>query len=374
MPTPTVAPFCMLDPLETPGATFHLLDLQSGFIVLRDGRPGTPAPPESKEEAEALLADIEDWQPPLFKFEQPGGAPGGLYDLAGASYTWRVTDTGFTAVTPGETEDGIAVLRPDLSKAIQPSGSGELELARRRQLIRRENGYIPRCPFRGSDIFAHARPGRRPENPNGCGADNGMGSFVPNFNWGHCCDAHDNCYDDCSRSFQGCNNDFLGCMYDQCQADVRWWNWWLFPGCIATANFYWASVSGPFGIDAFYDICLLPNNEVECRTVRGNDSANCGGCDWKYPYKTHCYSGACVCDNHRCGNTCLNLRNNPRNCGACGNVCDNGICYQGRCHKPSAEPNACVPGEAFYNGMFLNGDSNRLVSRPRLVLVRPDAV
>ncbi|KAK4128713.1 hypothetical protein N657DRAFT_696066 [Parathielavia appendiculata] len=218
MPTPTVGSFCMLGPLELQGQRL---------------------------------------QPALFKFEQPKGAPEGLYDLvieddtgrhyvswgvdgavsfmdqsslstttifsvncrgyltirsAGASYTWRVTHTGFTAVTPGETEDGIAVLRPSLSKPIEATGSGEPELARMRRLIR--------------PVFAQPRPGRQPENPNGCGSNNGMGGFMPDFNWGHCCDLHDNCYHDCSESFQICNNDFLGCMYNQCRADVTWWNWW----------------------------------------------------------------------------------------------------------------------------------------------------
>ncbi|KAL2131574.1 hypothetical protein VTI74DRAFT_4871 [Chaetomium olivicolor] len=68
-------------PTEAPDATFNLLDLQSGFIVLRDGRPGTPAPPTSEAEAEALLANIDNWHPPLFKFEQPAGAPEGVFDL-----------------------------------------------------------------------------------------------------------------------------------------------------------------------------------------------------------------------------------------------------------------------------------------------------
>jgi hypothetical protein len=103
-------------------------------------------------------------------------------------------------------------------------------------------------------------------------------------------------------------------------------------------------------------MCLLANNEVECRVVWGNDSANCGGCDWKCPYKTHCSSGGCVCDDHRCGNTCLNLRNNPRNCGACGNVCASGFCYQGRCYESPEEPAVCITGEAFRNGRFLNGN------------------
>ncbi len=250
----------------------NLLDLKSGFIVSRDNRPGTPAPPQSEEEAEELLANIENWQPPLFKFEQPAGAPDGFYDMVleddtgkhyvswgldgtvsfvdqssastttiftvncrglltirkgGASYTWRADDTGFTTVTPGEAEDGIAVLRPDLSKHLDAAGSSEPEIAHVRRLIRREDGWMPRCPLRGSNVFAIPRPNRRGENPNGCGSNNGMGSFVPNLNWGHCCNDHDNCYDDCGQSFQGCNNGFLGCMYSQCAADVKWWNFWV---------------------------------------------------------------------------------------------------------------------------------------------------
>ncbi len=147
----------------------------------------------------------------------------------------------------------------------------------------------------------------------------------------------------------------------------------MFPGCIATANFYWVFVSSPLGVDAFYtankercvcpcpdparqEICLVSNYEVECRVVKGNDNSNCGGCDWNCGYKTHCSSGGCVCDDQKCGNTCVNLSNNPNNCGACGNLCTSGFCYQGRCYDPPEEPDVCIPGEGFRNGRFLNGN------------------
>ncbi|KAJ4297233.1 hypothetical protein N0V88_004151 [Collariella sp. IMI 366227] len=399
VPNPTVEPFCMLKPDEHPDATFNLLDLQSGFIVSRDGRPGTPAPPTSEEEAEALLANMDNWSAPLFKFEKPAGGPEGMYDLVledlrgkhyvswgsdgtvtfvdqssasttlftvncrgqltvrkgGASYTWQVADNGFTEVVPGENEISITVLRSDMAKAKEVSGSSESEMQRVRRLIRRENGWMPRCPNRGSNIFAFPRPNRRNENPNGCGSNNGMGSVVPDFNWGHCCNKHDNCFDDCGKSFSTCNNQFLGCMYDQCGADVKWWNFWMYPGCIATANFYWTIVSSPLGVDAFYTA-----NKERCSlsaAISGpTTTTTAGGATGGARAKTHCSSGGCVCDEHRCGNTCLNMNNHPRNCGRCGNVCASGFCYKGKCYDPPAEPEFCLPGETFTNGQFPNGN------------------
>ncbi|KAL2131573.1 hypothetical protein VTI74DRAFT_4870 [Chaetomium olivicolor] len=66
------------------------------------------------------------------------------------------------------------------------------------------------------------------------------------------------------------------------------------------------------------------------------------------------------------------MNNHPRNCGRCGNVCPSGICYRGRCYEPSAEPDVCIPGEAFRNGRFLNGSSDGWRADPNPSTKQPD--
>ncbi|KAK3314415.1 hypothetical protein B0H66DRAFT_595135 [Apodospora peruviana] len=414
-PNPTGTPVCVANPAATPDATFHLIDINRGFIVNRGDRPGNPENPTSEEEANALLDTIDSWAPSLYTWEHPTGAPEGLYDIvlnddtgkhylsvtsdgevvfaseSSASTTvfsagcnghvtihrnniqsgWVANDEGFTTVIPYTTDDRIIVLPPDLRT---PAVLSEPEKRSLRQSFRRELGYMPRCPLRGPDIFAVPNPFRRAENPNGCGSGD-TGGLVPDLNWGHCCDAHDNCFDNCDKTFQGCNNEFLGCMHAQCRADIKWWNFWMYPGCVAVANFYWLFVSSPAGVVAFYDansdrcacpcknpsvevFCPKPGtaHEVECRNVRQSDNNNCGGCGWTCPYKTRCSRDACVCQDDRCGNVCLDLKTHPNNCGRCGNRCASGFCWQGMCYDPPENPEFCIPGQGLVNGNFPNGN------------------
>lgn len=39
----------------------------------------------------------------------------------------------------------------------------------------------------------------------------------------------------------------------------------------------------------------------------------------------------------RCGDECVNLQRDFRNCGACGNLCRSFICFKGECESSSAD-------------------------------------
>ncbi len=60
-----------------------------------------------------------------------------------------------------------------------------------------------------------------------------------------------------------------------------------------------------------------------CETSTKNDPANCGACGNACADGVICWNGACGCPNGftQCGNDCKNLDSDNDNCGACGSVC-----------------------------------------------------
>ncbi|KAK0664545.1 hypothetical protein QBC41DRAFT_380293 [Cercophora samala] len=397
---------CMLDPVQTPGAVFHLLDPLGSHIIDRDGYPGTPPAPETQEEALAILETIDEWQPPLFRFGRQVGSfhvlelvdSADTYEVAfslssdivfesspsnnpllfavdcrgrlletsaGTPRYWHTTSDGTRttlAIEGSENAElhGIVALRPDL-RSTRPVDTSGISL--RRSLQSREFALLPRCPY-GPDAIPVPKPGRRPESPNGCGAADAAVDLVPDFNWGECCNDHDNCFDNCDKSFWQCNTEFRTCMRDQCWKDatVRWHDVWKFPACADLAGFYFTAVSSPIGWMAFnsansdrcdcacdkptHALCPMPGDGpvyLACQNVNLNDPEQCGGCDFRCPEHTECTGtpNKCQCEQDQCGNVCLDLKSHPRNCGTCGNVCQSGYCYDGRCYEP--DPTTSLP-------------------------------
>lgn len=98
-----------------------------------------------------------------------------------------------------------------------------------------------------------------------------------------------------------------------------------------------------------------------------NDIKNCGSCGNTCNPNIHsgCYKGQCICKsdgNYACGSSkkccsknqtccgddCVDTNNNMNNCGACGNKCDPNIhsgCYKGRCICKSDGNYACGPSK-----------------------------
>ena len=172
-----------------------------------------------------------------FFFQQPAGAPAGVYDIVlarsppmyiaktpqgqvmlttsstGASYVRRNGVQMATTIFGLDCKGRISVTQGGQKFTWDVSGSSTTMTAgiassnktmlvapldkRSPQRLARRNkyteGYAPRCPNSPPNLVAKVFPGARGLNPNGCGPANGI-DFVPDFNFGKCCDAHDNWY------------------------------------------------------------------------------------------------------------------------------------------------------------------------------------
>ncbi|KXJ86795.1 hypothetical protein Micbo1qcDRAFT_167891 [Microdochium bolleyi] len=234
---------------------------------------------------------------------------------------------------------------------------------------------------------------------NGCGSG-ALRKYVPQLSFGHCCDMHDYCYDNCASGrvekctepycspgqFERCNSVFYDCMHETVCERIPWYHPIDRVNCEAAAVFYTGVVMTSLGGDAFKDatkqrcgaycrsgapFCGMGEDGAggscasttdnsncgecgqECDTGRGfacrgskcvctadvfNDSSNCGACGNKCPFGTKCSRGSCVCAADTCGNLCVNKQRHPRNCGSCGTVCATGICWDGVCKRPEDLP------------------------------------
>lgn len=85
--------------------------------------------------------------------------------------------------------------------------------------------------------------------PNGCGSKSS--AWVPELWYESCCDTHDMCYSDCSKSKSQCDDTFLTCMQDNCRKQLGGIGMGeTYESCIGTAGIYYAAVKGGGG-DAF---------------------------------------------------------------------------------------------------------------------------
>lgn len=138
----------------------------------------------------------------------------------GVHYTWTTTKNGAELVVTDETTAGTVVTLP--RDARTPISTSKTTSKRGRTYA--QSGGVPRCPNTPDDVIATLKSGARGNNPNGCGSKTDV---VPDWNFGRCCDGHDNCFDDCGKTFETCNEVFLNCMHGKCREllDSFWTSW-----------------------------------------------------------------------------------------------------------------------------------------------------
>ncbi|KAJ3484328.1 hypothetical protein NLG97_g7082 [Lecanicillium saksenae] len=151
-----------------------------------------------------------------------------------------------------------------------------------------------------------------PPTSNGCGPEGGVVlglDLIPDLWFGQCCNGHDLCYGTCDESFDSCNTDFHTCMKES---------------CVGQKLTGLKRLTCETGADMYY-------HYVDTKGRKPFDAANK-------------YSCVCECDDkskYVCNNKCVDLDNDPNNCGDCDFYCESGACEHGACTFDSCSGSVC---------------------------------
>jgi hypothetical protein len=87
-----------------------------------------------------------------------------------------------------------------------------------------------------------------------------------------------------------------------------------------------------------------------CETSLSTSNQNCGSCNFACPSNRTCSGGRCICTSNSncsssqtcCNGSCVDMRSDEANCGACGNVCATGsTCCSSDCKDLATDFDNC---------------------------------
>jgi hypothetical protein len=394
--------FSFQETVSGPDGFYDLVTTVDGILYYVALKPNDMGVYVSTSSTNGQQSDSSGFITSIFSFSCDGRIV--ISDESGIIYTWQVGEDGVnTQMIVGSPNVDAQIL---MTPSTMPTGYDPdyadygSTLTKRHprygaipNLQRRDSPYtdgsLPRVPASPAHLISRPRSGVRAMEYNGCGSGS-TSAWIPQLNFGTCCNMHDYCYDNCQSGqvelctsqycspgeWERCNSAFYDCMHSTACPQYSWfWHPIDRAECEAEAVFYAWVVSTYLGADAFKEansdrcgvLCQDGNGlchgscldytdndnencggcDVQCDTGHlfgcesgrcvctadiQNDSNNCGGCGNVCPYKTHCSGGSCVCDDDTCsGDLCVDLQSHPRNCGTCGNVCSTGYCFEGGC-------------------------------------------
>lgn len=97
----------------------------------------------------------------------------------------------------------------------------------------------------------------------------------------------------------------------------------------------------PDAADTASATCMHTRCDSLCVDLQ-NDARHCGACGNRCDGDEVCEEGGCVCNGELCNGTCVDLATNTRHCGACGNDCpEDAICQGGACSCESSSELVC---------------------------------
>ncbi|KAK0619974.1 hypothetical protein B0T14DRAFT_585915 [Immersiella caudata] len=241
----------------------------------------------------------------------------------------------------------------------------EMSLKTRARLVNADS-RAPQCRADPPGLVSKTKAGFKQNTGNFCDDLDDWWGISP-FSFDGSCAAQSLCYDQCEGfSFTGCNAIFGTAMQLSCLSEFdSWWEVIQAVACAAQAAYFTGLAATDTGRRLYYkaqenmcfcfcsnppDTCLFQSGAFYCANTKGTDDNNCGGCGTQCGANSKCRSGKCGCPRDQCSTTCLDLRNNPGNCGKCGVACNPKYCIDGSCYVP--KPEECAPDQSVFNNKF----------------------